>query len=199
MDTDQQASLFPGDLMQAVGRLAAQLKEREIHIVFAESCTGGLVSAVLATVPGISKWLCGSAVTYQEATKTCWLGVPVDTLDRYTAVSHQVASDMAAGVLRITPQAKLAVSVTGHLGPGAPQELDGTIFIGAAIRRDPRSTIRIETAPKSTDPEDTGGAGRTIERIAGQRVALAATERQQRQFEATRHVLGVALELTQVG
>ena len=118
-------------LVAAAGGLLTTSSRR---VVFAESCTAGLVSAMLSTRPGISNQLCGSAVTYRDATKTKWLGVPADVLTRCTAVSDSVAALMAVGVLVNTPEADLAVSVTGHLGPNAPPEQDGLVYVGSAVR-----------------------------------------------------------------
>ncbi|MDA7906985.1 CinA family protein [bacterium] len=114
--------------------LANELAQKQLKIVFAESCTGGLVSAELAGVPGISEWLCGSSVTYRCATKVAWLGVDADHIEQHTAVSSGVALQMAVGVLAKTPEADLALSITGHLGPGAPESMDGLVFVGIARR-----------------------------------------------------------------
>ena len=55
-------------------RLFDMLRDREVRVVFAESCTAGMVSATLAAVPGISDYLCGSMVTYRPEIKENWLG-----------------------------------------------------------------------------------------------------------------------------
>ena len=123
---------------EIVHALANELSRRRLKIVFAESCTGGLVSAVLAGVPGISEWLCGSAVTYRCNTKVAWLGVSASEIDLHTAVSREVAQQMATGVLEKTPEADLALSITGHLGPNAPQGFDGLVFVGVGIRLEQR-------------------------------------------------------------
>jgi nicotinamide-nucleotide amidase len=115
-------------------RVVRLLEAKDQKLVLAESCTGGLVAASLATVPGVSRSLCGSAVTYREETKTCWLGVPGELLRRYTAVSEQVTRCMAIHVLQRTPEATLAAAVTGYLGPDAPDQCDGLYFIAAAHR-----------------------------------------------------------------
>lgn len=115
-------------------RLAGILQERNLKIVFAESCTGGLIAATLTRIPGISSYLCGSAVVYQIATKANWLGIAEDMLDDPGPVSPEVAQAMAEGVLRKTPQADLAASVTGHLGPDAPEGQDGLIYVAVAVR-----------------------------------------------------------------
>jgi nicotinamide-nucleotide amidase len=112
------------------------LEQHEDRIVCAESCTAGLVSATLAAIPGASRFLCGSAVVYRNATKTSWLQVPADLLSDPARgdVCHETAVRMAEGALTATPEATIAVSITGHLGPQAPEGLDGVAFIGWAWR-----------------------------------------------------------------
>jgi PncC family amidohydrolase len=119
---------------RAARSLARLLQQRDCRVVFAESCTGGLVSGALTQIPGISQFLCGSMVTYRDDSKHAWLGVSRRLLREKSAVSLEVAERMARGVLQATPEATLALSVTGHLGPQAPPELDGLVFIGLALR-----------------------------------------------------------------
>ncbi len=138
--------------------LAEQLKANDQRIVFAESCTAGLVSATLAGVPGISQHLCGSAVTYRNDTKIQWLEVTQNAIAHAGVVSAVVARQMAAGVLQVTPEADLAVAITGHLGPNAPENLDGVIFVGTATR------AAEPTATKHTLPADVADDQVRIER-----------------------------------
>src|SRR5690606_18272372 len=126
-------------LESLAAKLAARLSETQLQLVLAESCTAGLVSAVLGGVPGISKHLCGSAVVYQEATKTAWLGVTTQLLAERGAVSAETAAAMTSGALEKTPHANLAAAVTGHLGPDAPPELDGIVYIAIQRRASPAS------------------------------------------------------------
>ena len=152
--------------------LARQLGELGVRIVFAESCTAGLVSATLARVPGISEWHCGSAVVYREQTKEEWLDVPRTQIDRFTAVSDTIARRMAVGVLAHTPEAHIAASVTGHLGPDAPHQQDGIIYVGFARRQGDRIAD--------------GGA---------KRYALSERTRLKRQKEAVAIVLNYVVEM----
>jgi len=115
--------------------LAQTLVDRNLRVVFAESCTAGLVAATLATIPGISERLCGSAVTYRNRTKQDWLGVSGEDIERHTAVSEPVARQMAIGVLQRTVEADCSASVTGHLGPDAPADQDGVIFVAVALKQ----------------------------------------------------------------
>jgi PncC family amidohydrolase len=122
------------ELTEICQLVAERLQKQGRRAVFAESCTAGLISSSLASVPGISKYLCGSTVTYRNATKTAWLGVPETQLRDPGPVSPSVARSMVEGVLRLTPEADCAVSITGHLGPESPPDLDGVVIIGLAVR-----------------------------------------------------------------
>ena len=88
-----------------VNRLATALKEQRSRIVFAESCTAGMVSGLLAAVPGISEHLCGSLVTYRDDSKRQWLSIPAEVLEQHTAVSADVTERMAIEALQRTPEA----------------------------------------------------------------------------------------------
>ncbi len=119
-------------------RVASLLKAADLKVVFAESCTGGLVSGALTKIPGISNYHCGGVVVYRNETKTAYLGISAAMLKNPGPVSPQVAELMARRVLEKTPEADVAVSVTGHLGPNAPAKLDGRVYIGIAARRNSR-------------------------------------------------------------
>ena len=92
-------------------------RERGLKLATAESCTGGLVAARLTSVPGSSDVFVGAVVAYANDAKARELGVPEAILERYGAVSPEVAAAMAAGV-RERLGADVAVSVTGIAGPG---------------------------------------------------------------------------------
>ena len=125
------------------GRLGATAVEvveagRRLHrtVSTAESCTAGMVSAAVASVPGASEVLQGGAATYTEAIKQRVLGVSAKTLEEHTAVSHETACEMAQGSRELF-QSDVAVSVTGYAGPGGGTEDDpvGTVYIGVASAR----------------------------------------------------------------
>jgi len=124
-----------GELNKQARALASTLRERQLKVVFAESCTGGLVSASLTRIPGISEYLCGSAVVYRVGTKAEWLNISSDILHKPGPVSRVVAVEMAKEVLDRTPEADLAASITGHLGPDAPQRLDGLVYVAVVSGR----------------------------------------------------------------
>jgi nicotinamide-nucleotide amidase len=137
-------------------QVVERLKSLNLKIVLAESCTGGLVSALLTRIPGVSEFHCGSAVVYQVATKAQWLGVPDSLLRNPGPVSRAVVSKMAAGALAVTAQADVAAAVTGHLGPGAPPAQDGLVYLAFTARarsgRPSRpSLVKVELAREPGD------------------------------------------------
>lgn len=121
---------------QAAGRIRQLLEQTGTQLVCAESCTAGLVSATLAQWPGISGWLCGGFVVYQTDIKHEWLGIDPKLLQHPNIgpVSREVTGMLTLRALERTPQANVAIAVTGHLGPGAPEHLDGVVFVAIAER-----------------------------------------------------------------
>ena len=92
-------------------------KQKNIILVLAESCTGGLIAAALTNIEGASEVLDRGLVTYSNDAKQDLLGVPDEILARYGAVSTETAGAMASGALFHTPGANFAASVTGIAGP----------------------------------------------------------------------------------
>jgi nicotinamide-nucleotide amidase len=101
--------------------LAAELLDRciakKLTIVTAESCTGGLVAALLTSIDGASVVFDRGFITYSNSAKHEMLGVSEALLEKYGAVSREVACAMVQGALDHT-KADLAVAVTGIAGPG---------------------------------------------------------------------------------
>lgn len=87
-----------------------------LTLACAESCTGGMVASALTTVPGSSAAFLGGIVSYHNDAKRELLGVSAGSLERFGAVSEQVAREMAEGA-RTRLNADLAVAVTGVAGP----------------------------------------------------------------------------------
>ncbi len=101
------------------------------RIATAESCTGGLVGALLTAYPGISSVYTGGFVTYTNQMKMDLLGVDPAAIAQYTEVSARVAEQMAQGA-RARTGADIAVSLTGVAGPGGGSEQTpvGTVYVG---------------------------------------------------------------------
>ena len=115
-----------------------------VMVVTAESCTGGMVAAAITDVAGASAVLDRGLVTYSNAAKRDLLGVPASTLDSHGAVSVETAAAMAEGALAASPQAGLAVAVTGIAGPGggSAEKPVGLVWFGVAESAGETRTVR---------------------------------------------------------
>ncbi len=100
-----------------VARVARTLLARGMTLATAESCTGGLLSTWLTDLAGSSGFFQGGVVSYSNLAKERLLGVRVETLKRWGAVSEPCAQEMASGA-RERFDADLAVAITGVAGPG---------------------------------------------------------------------------------
>lgn len=127
---------FTTAVNQAVQDLAQRLLTHQRYISTAESCTGGLVAAAFTAQSGSSAWFERGYVTYSNSAKQEDLGVLSETLERYGAVSEQVAMEMAKGALEMSAQADIALATTGIAGPtGAiPGKPVGMVCFGFARR-----------------------------------------------------------------
>lgn len=112
-----------------------KLKSKNMKIAFCESCTGGLISTKLTRIPGASEVFDRGIITYSNISKVDEVDVNKNTLDKYGAVSKQVAIEMAKGLLRKTG-VDIALSTTGIAGPSGGSELKpvGLVFIGIATK-----------------------------------------------------------------
>lgn len=108
-----------------------RLRDRGWTLAIAESCTGGLICDRITDVPGSSNYFEGGMVNYSNESKEKHLGVPLDDIKRYGAVSSQVAKKMAQGV-RKTFNTTFGLSTTGVAGPtgGTKRSPVGRVFIG---------------------------------------------------------------------
>lgn len=105
------------DLAQQILDLA---RPRGLTVTCAESCTGGMVSAALTDISGSSAIFERGFVTYSNQAKIDMLGVSPTTLDRFGAVSEEVAREMATGALQAAG-ADIAVAISGIAGPGGSE------------------------------------------------------------------------------
>jgi nicotinamide-nucleotide amidase len=126
--------MWPPSISEQAQRVAGLLAERRVKVATAESCTGGLVAGALTAVPGISNWHCGGVVVYRNETKQALLGIRPELLADPGPVSEVVARQMAERVLPLIPEADVSIAVTGHLGPNAPPDLDGVVWLATGRR-----------------------------------------------------------------
>ena len=111
------------------------LKEQELTLTTVESCTGGMLSARLTNVAGVSAVFKQGFITYSNKAKRKFVGVKKMTLKKYTAVSEQTAWEMARGGAILT-NSDVCVSVTGYAGPdgGEDGQPVGLVYIGCNVK-----------------------------------------------------------------
>lgn len=111
--------------------LLEKLRSEGKSIAGAESCTGGLIAALLTAVPGSSDVVRGAVVSYTCEVKHAVLHVPDETIEAYGVVSEEVAASMVQGAASLM-EADTAYSVTGVAGPGGGSEETpvGTVCFG---------------------------------------------------------------------
>jgi nicotinamide-nucleotide amidase len=114
--------------------LCEMLVNKKLTIATAESCTGGMVASTLINYPGISSVFMESAVTYSNEAKINRLGVKAETLDKYGAVSSEIAAEMAQGIAK-TAGTDIGISTTGIAGPegGSLEKPVGLVYVGLYI------------------------------------------------------------------
>lgn len=115
--------------------VADLLLANNLTVTCAESCTGGLLSARLVNVPGISDVYKSGIVTYSNKAKRRFLNVKKTTLQKYGAVSRQTAEEMSKGAAAFA-KADVAAAVTGIAGPdgGTEEKPVGLVFIACCVK-----------------------------------------------------------------
>lgn len=157
-----------GPLTSLAADLIQVAAQQGLTIATAESCTGGLVAAVLTEIAGSSAVVDRGFVTYSNEAKSQMLGISTDLIERHGAVSAEVAIAMAEGAMSGS-DADIAVAVTGVAGPGggSPEKPVGLVHFAATRRgQSARHTER-----------RFGDVGRSQIRLASVREALVMMQR----------------------
>jgi nicotinamide-nucleotide amidase len=125
--------IFPHTALDRAAQALQLASTQAVRIVTAETCTAGLVSSCLTSVPGASKTFERGFVLYHDSAKATGLGVPEAVSRQYGAVSAEVTKGLAEGALAHST-AGVSVAVTGYAGPGGGNEKHpvGTIYVAAA-------------------------------------------------------------------
>lgn len=115
---------------ESLEQISVALIRRGWRLVTAESCTGGLLSGRVTSLPGSSNWFECGFVTYSNEAKSNLLDVPLDLIDRFGAVSAEVVEAMVVGALK-RAKGDVAVAISGIAGPGGAVQGKpvGTVFI----------------------------------------------------------------------
>lgn len=114
------------------------LNKHNMRLVTAESCTGGMIAAALTDIPGSSAVFERGFVTYANEAKEEMLGVSLDTIKVFGAVSGPTVEEMVRGALN-NSRGGIAVATTGIAGPDGGSETKpvGTVFIGVGLKGHP--------------------------------------------------------------
>jgi nicotinamide-nucleotide amidase len=125
--------MFSKELLERAAQALDLAKAKDIRIATAETCTAGLVSSCLTSVPGASKIFERGYVLYHDSAKATGLGVPETVSKQHGAVSAEVTQGLAEGALSRST-AGAAVAVTGYAGPGGGNAKNpvGTIYVAVA-------------------------------------------------------------------
>ena len=137
---------------QTLAKVVGQkLLEKKNTLAIAESCTGGLIAKMITDVPGSSGYFTYGWVTYSNEAKISELGVEKGLIERFGAVSSEVAAAMAEGA-RKKSGADFAISITGIAGPegGSEQKPVGLVYISIAFK-DGVNTEKMLLGPRDRD------------------------------------------------
>jgi nicotinamide-nucleotide amidase len=129
--------MFSPEHTQLAIRTLDHLRASKRRCVTAESCTGGMVAALLTSIPGSSDVVERGFVTYSNEAKIELLSVPAEIIATHGAVSARTAEAMARGALA-NSRADVSVSITGVAGPGggSAEKPVGLVFLAVATAKD---------------------------------------------------------------
>lgn len=135
--------IFPDEMCARATALLDAYRTATLTIATAESCTGGLIAALLTGIPGSSSTVERGFVTYSNDAKITCIGVPAATIAAHGAVSEETARAMAEGALAAS-LADVAIAVTGIAGPGGGSAEKPVGLVHLALARRGGSTRHVE-------------------------------------------------------
>ena len=146
----QAAVIFAPELIDLAQALLDLCRDRRLKIATAESCTGGLLAALITEIPGSSHVFERGFITYSNEAKSELLGVSGTMLARHGAVSEEVARAMAVGCLDRS-NVDLSVSVTGIAGPtgGSTEKPVGLVYLAGLRKGSAAETVKLMLGPLS--------------------------------------------------
>ena len=156
---------LPREVQDLADNVLNLAHEKELKLATAESCTGGLLAALLTDVRGLGHVFERGFVVYSKQAKCDLLGIAREKVDSCGAVSKEIAVEMAQGALRFS-LADVAISITGFAGPGGEDDEEGLVHFACARRGG-------ETCHRE---EHFGAIGRDGVRIASLEAALEMIE-----------------------
>lgn len=144
--------MFPDSVVTKAKKVMSLLLRSQSLLCSAESCTGGLFSAALTTLPGAGDVFERGYISYSNASKVDLLTVPTYFIEEYGAVSAETAVAMAEGAL-LTSRAHISVAITGIAGPtgGTDDKPVGTVYIATALQEERSVVQRLQLAGERLD------------------------------------------------
>ena len=135
--------MFSSPLLRLAEVVIADARQAKLRIATAESCTGGLIGALLTEIPGSSAVFDRGFIVYTNRSKQDLLSIPGDLIADMGEVSEAVARMMAEGAVE-NSNAQLAVAVTGIAGPGGGSAMKPIGLVHIAAAREGRSILHEE-------------------------------------------------------
>ena len=152
--------MIESEIKQLFSRVSVKLIFKQAKLVTVESCTGGMIGKFATDQAGSSSWFEAGLITYSNQAKIKLASVPVNLIDKYGAVSAEVADAMVSGALTQFPNCA-AIAVTGIAGPGGGSECKpvGTVCIATRFSEQvktrrfnfegDRASIRLQTVKEA--------------------------------------------------
>jgi nicotinamide-nucleotide amidase len=161
--------IYGVDVDSMQNALFLRLRERGLTLATAESCTGGLIAKLITDLQGSSAVFAGGAVTYSNESKRLLADVSEETLAAHSAVSAEVAIEMARGI-RKRLNADVGVSTTGSAGPAPDPSSDepvGTVYIGVSTASEDKAIRLSLSDQRSRDYIRQVAASRAMREVFG--------------------------------
>lgn len=164
---------FQQEIDSLAVEIDALIKEKGLNLAVAESCTGGNISRTICSIPGCSEYYLGGVTSYANSVKISVLGVPVEIIETYGAVSCECAEKMAEGVCKQTGS-DIGLATSGIAGPGGGTEEKpvGLVCIGICSPKGLRSLTYQHSASAGTDTPHANSSSREENILAFTAAAL---------------------------
>lgn len=135
--------MFDKNSLKLITEISQKLREKKLKITCAESCSGGLLSALFTEISGSSDIFDRGFVTYSNEAKEQMLGVKKTTLKKFGAVSFEIAKEMAYGALK-NSAADIAIAITGIAGPKSDNTKKpvGLVYIAFAQKKSKKLLLK---------------------------------------------------------
>lgn len=136
------------ELYELAKELIKECRTRKFKLSVAESCTGGLISSIITSIPGSSDIFECSFITYSNNSKSKFLNVSSNTLNLYGAVSEEVVIEMING-LKFNTKSDILLAISGIAGPGGAtkDKPEGLIWISYALKNRKVRTSKLNLGP----------------------------------------------------